>query len=50
VVKFLVQVMWPQGRLLRDYSVLLDQAKAQGSQPSQAINPAQSPAAHHQAP
>lgn len=43
VVKFLVQVMWPQGRLLRDYSVLLDQAKAQGSQPSQAnINPAQS--------
>jgi Tfp pilus assembly protein FimV len=46
VVKFLVQVMWPQGRLLRDYSVLLDQAKAQGSQPSQAnINPAQKPAA-----
>nr|WP_314484004.1 FimV/HubP family polar landmark protein [uncultured Pseudomonas sp.] len=32
VVKFLVQVMWPQGRLLRDYSVLLDQAKAQGQQ------------------
>ncbi|MFK3828304.1 FimV/HubP family polar landmark protein [Pseudomonas fulva] len=32
VVKFLVQVMWPQGRLLRDYSVLLDQAKAQGPQ------------------
>lgn len=30
VVKFLVQVMWPQGRLLRDYNVLLDQAKAQG--------------------
>lgn len=29
VVKFLVQVMWPQGRLLRDYNVLLDQAKAQ---------------------
>ncbi|MCG8294038.1 FimV/HubP family polar landmark protein [Pseudomonas entomophila] len=41
VVKFLVQVMWPQGRLLRDYSVLLDQAQAQGSQPAQAnINPA----------
>ncbi|WP_460418514.1 FimV/HubP family polar landmark protein [Pseudomonas sp. microsymbiont 2] len=36
VVKFLVQVMWPQGRLLRDYSVLLDQAQAQGSQASQA--------------
>ncbi|HEN8708456.1 MULTISPECIES: FimV/HubP family polar landmark protein [unclassified Pseudomonas] len=34
VVKFLVQVMWPQGRLLRDYSVLLDQAKAQGEQPA----------------
>lgn len=34
VVKFLVQVMWPQGRLLRDYSVLLDQAKAQGQQPA----------------
>ncbi|AUA32374.1 FimV family protein [Pseudomonas sp. SGAir0191] len=30
VVKFLVQVMWPQGRLLRDYNGLLDQAKAQG--------------------
>jgi len=34
VVKFLVQVMWPQGRLLRDYSVLLDQAKAQGGKPA----------------
>jgi pilus assembly protein FimV len=34
VVKFLVQVMWPQGRLLRDYSVLLDQTKAQGKQPA----------------
>ncbi|HDS0930396.1 FimV/HubP family polar landmark protein [Pseudomonas sp. CJQ_13] len=34
VVKFLVQVMWPQGRLLRDYSVLLDQAKAQGEKPA----------------
>ncbi|MEX5340934.1 FimV/HubP family polar landmark protein [Pseudomonas sp. I2] len=32
VVKFLVQVMWPQGRLLRDYNVLLDQAQAQGEQ------------------
>ncbi|MDU9393660.1 FimV/HubP family polar landmark protein [Pseudomonas sp. zfem002] len=27
MVKFLVQVMWPQGRLLRDYSVLLDTSK-----------------------
>ncbi|AYG44151.1 LysM peptidoglycan-binding domain-containing protein [Pseudomonas sp. Leaf58] len=34
VVKFLVQVMWPQGRLLRDYSVLLDQAQAQGDKPA----------------
>ncbi|MFJ4066485.1 FimV/HubP family polar landmark protein [Pseudomonas sp. NPDC089996] len=43
VVKFLVQVMWPQGRLLRDYSVLLDQAKAQGQQPAAAnVNPATS--------
>ncbi|WP_095161618.1 FimV/HubP family polar landmark protein [Pseudomonas sp. Irchel 3F5] len=27
MVKFLVQVMWPSGRLLRDYSVLIDPAK-----------------------
>src|SRR5207253_1937645 len=27
MVKFLVQVMWPSGRLLRDYSVLLDPSK-----------------------
>ncbi|MBA1202177.1 LysM peptidoglycan-binding domain-containing protein [Pseudomonas capeferrum] len=40
VVKFLVQVMWPQGRLLRDYSVPLDQAKAQGAQPGTGIAPA----------
>ena len=26
-VKFLVQVMWPSGRLLRDYSVMLDPSK-----------------------
>ncbi|UVJ42668.1 peptidoglycan-binding protein [Pseudomonas sp. LS1212] len=26
-VKFLVQVMWPSGRLMRDYSVLLDPSK-----------------------
>jgi len=45
VVKFLVQVMWPQGRLLRDYSVLLDQAKAQGQEPAAAnVNPAVSSA------
>lgn len=47
VVKFLVQVMWPQGRLLRDYSVLLDQAQAQGSQPAPAgVNPAVSSASY----
>ncbi len=45
VVKFLVQVMWPQGRLLRDYSVLLDQASAQGQQSGAAnVNPATSSA------
>jgi len=45
VVKFLVQVMWPQGRLLRDYSVLLDQAKAQGQEPAAAnVTPAVSSA------
>ncbi|QTH12627.1 FimV family protein [Pseudomonas corrugata] len=27
LVKFLVQVMWPNGRLLRDYSVLVDPSK-----------------------
>ncbi|WP_110972194.1 FimV/HubP family polar landmark protein [Pseudomonas huaxiensis] len=27
MVKFLVQVLWPQGRLLRDYSVLIDPSK-----------------------
>ncbi|MCE0464341.1 FimV/HubP family polar landmark protein [Pseudomonas uvaldensis] len=27
MVKFLVQVLWPNGRLLRDYSVLLDPSK-----------------------
>lgn len=27
MVKFLVQVMWPNGRLLRDYSMLLDPSK-----------------------
>ncbi|MBC3413176.1 LysM peptidoglycan-binding domain-containing protein [Pseudomonas sp. SWRI51] len=36
VIKFLVQVMWPQGRLLRDYNVLLDQAQAQDSKAAQA--------------
>lgn len=48
VVKFLVQVMWPQGRLLRDYSVLLDQAQAQGQQSAAGnITPATSSAASY---
>ncbi|EJM20236.1 FimV domain containing protein [Pseudomonas sp. GM18] len=45
MVKFLVQVMWPSGRLLRDYSVLLDPSKfspqtadaASRSAPAQAV-------------
>ena len=40
VVKFLVQVLWPQGRLLRDYNMLLDQAQAQGSQAQSGVAPA----------
>ncbi|WP_300726628.1 FimV/HubP family polar landmark protein [Pseudomonas sp.] len=46
-VKFLVQVMWPSGRLLRDYSVLLDPAKfspqtvAAASQPVAVVTPGQ---------
>lgn len=40
VVKFLVQVIWPQGRLLRDYSVLLDQTRAQGREAQPGVAPA----------
>jgi pilus assembly protein FimV len=40
VVKFLVQVLWPQGRLLRDYNMLLDQAQAQGRQAQSGVAPA----------
>ncbi|MEX5362762.1 FimV/HubP family polar landmark protein [Pseudomonas guariconensis] len=48
VVKFLVQVMWPQGRLLRDYNMLLDQPKAQGEAASAAgIAPAVSGAGRY---
>ena len=48
-VKFLVQVMWPNGRLLRDYSVLLDPAKfspqtAAAAAAAPAAAPAGSPA------
>ncbi|MCJ8206276.1 FimV/HubP family polar landmark protein [Pseudomonas sp. RGM2987] len=45
MVKFLVQVMWPNGRLLRDYSVLLDPSKfspqaadAARAKPSQVVS------------
>ncbi|MBC3366405.1 FimV family protein [Pseudomonas sp. SWRI154] len=45
MVKFLVQVMWPNGRLLRDYSVLVDPSKfspqaadAARAKPSQAVS------------
>ena len=45
MVKFLVQVMWPNGRLLRDYSVLLDPSKfspqaadAAGAKPPQVVS------------
>lgn len=40
MVKFLVQVMWPSGRLLRDYSVLVNQAALPGAKPESAISPA----------
>ncbi len=43
MLKFLVQVLWPQGRLLRDYSVMVDAAKfaPQGAAP---VQPAPTPA------
>ena len=36
VLRFLVQVMWPQGRLLRDYSVALDRTQAGEAAPARA--------------
>ncbi|MGH8363850.1 MAG: type IV pilus assembly protein FimV, partial [Pseudomonas sp.] len=33
-VRFLLQVQWPNGRLMRDYSVLLDPAKFDQSTPA----------------
>ncbi|MCQ6260118.1 FimV/HubP family polar landmark protein [Pseudomonas sp. Q11] len=45
MVKFLVQVMWPNGRLLRDYSMLIDPSKfspqaadAARTKPSQVVS------------
>ena len=54
MVKFLVQVMWPNGRLLRDYSVLLDPSKfspqtadaAAQSAPSQTVTAPTTGATH----
>jgi pilus assembly protein FimV len=43
MVKFLVQVMWPNGRLLRDYSVLLDPSKFSPQTADAAAQPAPSP-------
>ena len=47
MVKFLVQVMWPSGRLLRDYSVLVNQAALPGAKPESAISPAVSAPANY---
>jgi pilus assembly protein FimV len=44
MVKFLVQVMWPNGRLLRDYSVLLDPSKFSPQTAEAAAQPAPTPA------
>jgi pilus assembly protein FimV len=40
MVKFLVQVMWPNGRLLRDYSVLVDPSKFSPQTAEAAAQPA----------
>lgn len=49
MVKFLVQVMWPQGRLLRDYSVLLDASKfsPETAQAASGVTPAVSAPANY---
>ncbi|KQN54640.1 peptidoglycan-binding protein [Pseudomonas sp. Leaf48] len=44
MVKFLVQVMWPNGRLLRDYSLLLDPSKFSPQTAEAAAQPATTPA------
>jgi pilus assembly protein FimV len=43
MVKFLVQVMWPNGRLLRDYSLLLDPSKFSPQTAEAAAQPASTP-------
>ncbi|MCW2270451.1 hypothetical protein D3C77_158060 [compost metagenome] len=47
MVKFIVQVMWPSGRLLRDYSVLVNASALPGAKPDSAITPATSAAANY---
>nr|WP_314494597.1 FimV/HubP family polar landmark protein [uncultured Pseudomonas sp.] len=47
VVRFLVQVMWPQGRLLRDYNLPLNRPTAERPKADAAIAPAQSQAANY---
>lgn len=50
MVKFLVQVMWPNGRLLRDYSVLLDPSKFSPQTAEAAAQPASGQSAAATAP
>lgn len=40
VVKFLVQVLWPQGRLLRDYDIALDRPQAPPARATPGVQPA----------
>ncbi|MFS0827820.1 FimV/HubP family polar landmark protein [Pseudomonas phoenicis] len=47
VVRFLVQVMWPQGRLLRDYNLPLNRPATERPKADAAIAPAQSQAANY---
>ncbi|OUM05473.1 peptidoglycan-binding protein [Pseudomonas syringae] len=49
-VKFLVQVLWPNGRLVRDYSLLLDPPKYSPEAAAAAAAPAPAPAAAPAAP
>ncbi|WP_028696253.1 FimV/HubP family polar landmark protein [Pseudomonas cremoricolorata] len=42
LVRVLVQVMWPQGRLLRDYSLRLDRPAAEQASAGNTVAPAQS--------
>ncbi|MBC6626935.1 FimV/HubP family polar landmark protein [Pseudomonas sp.] len=46
-VRFLMQVQWPNGRLMRDYSVLLDPAKFDQPAPTASSAPATGTLARH---